>query len=254
MNNYDAILNNYSLSKNANLNPARNATQKEISKIEDLLGGNMPDIAKAQNEVSPKELYDINKNISNMIDWDKPSAQLKHDVLEQIYLSNANKLSELSPELAQANKAYADLMDFQKNEGVRRILNNQNNIDTASSALRGYNSTVTKGNTNRNIQDLENLLVDNGYEPFLGNIDDVNAAMDLLNIRGTGNSWLANLATQATRPALKAVRAYNRGNLPNVISNIKETLSPLAQRLLTPLAVKGTAPVLYGGVQYNDVQ
>lgn len=254
LSNYDGILNSYSLSKNAKLNPARNATQKEISKIEDLLGGNMPDIAKAQNEISPKELYDVNKNISNMIDWDKPGAQLKNDVLEQIYLSNAQKLSKLSPDLAQANKNYADLMDFQKNEGVRRILNNQNNIDTASSALRNYNSTVTKGNTNRNIQDLEDLLVKNGYDPFLGNIDDVNAAMDLLNIRGTGDSWLANLATQMTRPALKAARAYNRSNLPNVVTNIKESLSPLAQRLLTPLAVKGAAPILYGGIQYNDVQ
>lgn len=254
LSNYDGILNSYSLSKNAKLNPARNATQKEISKIEDLLGGNMPDIAKAQNEISPKELYDVNKNISNMIDWDKPGAQMKNDVLEQIYLSNAKKLSELSPDLAKANKNYADLMDFQKNEGVRRILNNQNNIDTASSALRNYNSTVTKGNTNRNIQDLEDLLVKNGYEPFLGNIDDVNAAMDLLNIRGTGDSWLANLATQMTRPALKAVRAYNRSNLPNVVTNIKESLSPLAQRLLTPLAVKGAAPILYGGIEYNDIQ
>ena len=39
------------------------------------------------------------------------------------------------------------------------ILRPGDNIDTASSALRNYNSTVTKGNTNRNIQDLENLFV-----------------------------------------------------------------------------------------------
>ena len=355
LNNYDSILNNYSLSKNEALNPARNATQKELAKIEDLLyskadenlqglkdtineakypkgklevlhhsygknkwstainsidnsiteanrwfndeilgtlkkhpewvndpekitmlenqiyqkahvpedylqemynkfynivGGGQLD--KEASAILPKELYDINKNISNMVDWDKPGAALKNDVLEQIYLSNANKISDLSPELAQANKAYSDLMDFQKNEGVRRILNNQNNIDTASSALRNYNSTVTKGNTNRNIQDLENILVNNGYEPFLNNIDDVNAAMDLLNIRGTGDSWLANLATQATRPALKAVRAYNQSNIPIYIDNIKQAVSPLAQRLLAPLAVKGAAPLLYGGVQYNE--
>lgn len=353
---YDKIYNNYSLSKNPALNPARNATTKELGKIEDLVYGDTSgDIQKfkqslddlkypngkletiprkyknqywtqsvddvnnnitianrrfndeilgslkehpewvnnpqkiealenhiynnyqvpedylnemynklyeavskgnildaANKKITPKELYDINKNVSNMVDWNKPDSALKNDVLEQIYGMNAEKISSLSPELQEANKAFSDLMDFQKNEGIRRILNNSNNIDAASSALRNYNSTVTKGNTNRNIQDLESLLVNNGYEPFLGNIDDVNAAMDLLNIRGTGDSWLANLATQATRPVLKAARAYNRSNLPNVITNIKETLSPLAQRLLTPLAVKSAAPLLSGKVEYND--
>lgn len=229
---YDKIYNNYSLSKNPALNPARNATTKELAKIEDLLGGNMPDIARGENQITPKELYDINKNISNMVDWNKADAALKNDVLEQMYGMNAQRISDLSPELKEANKVYSDLMDFQKNEGIRRILNNSNNIDTASSALKNYNSTVTKGNTNRNIQDLEKKLVDEGYGKFLNDIDDVNAAMDLNNIRTTGDSFWANLGTAAARPLLKAARAYNSSNLPAILQNIGGIVGDVSRRVV----------------------
>ena len=229
---YDKIYNNYSLSKNPALNPARNATTKELARIEDLLGGNMPQVAKGENLITPKELYDINKNVSNMVDWNKADSALKNEVLEQIYGTNAEKIANLSPELKEANKAYSDLMDFQKNEGIRRILNNSNNIDTASSALKNYNSTVTKGNTNRNIQDLEKLLVKEGYNPFLANIDDVNAAMDLNNIRTTGDSFWANVGTQLARPILKGARYYNSSNLPVILQNAGNYVGDVARRVL----------------------
>lgn len=360
LNNYDSIFNSYSLSKNQELNPARNATAKEYEKIKELLLGDgkqrfdefrqsiddlkfpksyletlksryknqfhntvldtfnnavvkaerafndnvlkkirqNPEIVndpaawnelenevgkiarfndeelnslfwdkyyqaldkgnilqEGENFINPKELYDINKNINNMIDWDKPSAALKNDVLEQMYLSNANRISKLSPELKAANKAYADLMDFQKNEGIRRILNNQNNIDTASSALRNYNSTVTKGNTNRNIQDLEKLLTDAGNKPFLNDIDDVNAAMDLLKKEGTGLGGLAGLAKEiAIIPALKGVRAINRSGIPYKLQKAKDKITPTIQKILPSLGAKAGANMLYGGVQYNDYQ
>ena len=228
----DKIYNNYSLSKNPALNPARNATTKELSKIEDLLGGNLPDIAKGENQITPKELYDINKNISNMVDWNKADSALKNDVLEQMYGMNAERISNLSPELKEANKVYSGLMDFQKNEGIRRILNNSNNIDTASSALKNYNSTVTKGNTNRNIQDLEKILVDNGYGKFLDDIDDVNAAMDLNNIRTTGDSFWANVGTQLARPILRGARAYNSSNLPVLLQNLGNITGNVARRVV----------------------
>lgn len=238
---YDKIYNNYSLSKNAALNPARNATTKEMAKIEELLG---------ENTVSPKELYDINKNVSNMVDWNKADSALKNEVLEQIYGSNAEKIANLSPELKEANKAYSDLMDFQKNEGIRRILNNSNNIDTASSALKNYNSTVTKGNTNRNIQDLEKKLVDNGYGKFLNDIDDVNAAMDLNNIRTTGDSFWANVGTQLARPILRGARAYNSSNLPVLLQNIGNVAGNVARRVLPAAFI--SMPPLQAGVTYNE--
>lgn len=207
---------------------------------------------KGNNLVSPKELYDINKNVSNMVRWDVPDSITKNDVLEQIYGQNAERISNLSSALKDANKVYSDLMDFQKNEGIRNILNKNNKIDTASSALRNYNSTVTKGNTNRNVQDLEKILVQNGYEPFINKIDDVNAAMDLLNARTTGDSWLANLATQMTRPVLKAARGVNRRmeKIPQVYKNIGAEIPEAIRRLMTLGAVN--AIPLQGEVQYND--
>lgn len=210
---------------------------------------------KGNNLVSPKELYDINKNVSNMVRWDVPDSITKNDVLEQIYGQNAERISNLSPQLKEANKVYSDLMDFQKNEGIRNILNNSNKIDTASSALRNYNSTVTKGNTNRNIQDLEKLMVNEGYAPFLNNIDDVNAAMDLLNARTTGDSWLANLATQMTRPALKATRGLNRAvqryQIPQKLENLKNLVGGW-ERYTTPGLYGAPVMMLEGGLQYND--
>ena len=113
-----------------------------------------------------------------------------------------------------------------------------NKIDSASSALRNYNSTVTKGNTNRNIQDLENLFVKEGAQPFLNDIDDVNAAMDLLNARSTGDSWLANLTTQLSRPALKGVRYLNQKGIPETMVNFSNKVSPEIRRLLTPALVQ----------------
>lgn len=174
-------------------------------------------LEKANTTITPKELYDINKNISNMVQWDKPEAVMKNNALEQIYGQNANRISELSPALAAANKEYSRLMDFQKNEGLRRILRQGDNIDAASSALKNYNSTITKGNTGRNVQELEKTLVENGYEPFIDDIDDINAAQDLLNVERTGDSSIANAAKLLTRPVLRAARWANRRNLPAIM-------------------------------------
>lgn len=353
-NGYDSILNNYSLSKNADLNPAINATKKELGKINELIYGEPqkrigqfktemenlkypkenlettkhryknqfytksldtinndiivanrrfndevlntlkenPDIINnperiatleqkisnfkvpedymaemylkfyealekgdilnvAKTKINPKELYDINKNISNMIDWDKPGAELKNAALEQIYMANANKISGLSKQLKQANKEYSDLMDFQKNEGIRRILRSGDNIDTASSALKNYNSTVTKGNTGRNIQELEKILVDNGYQPFLNEIDDVNAAMDLLNARTTGDSGLANIAVNLTRPVLKGIRKAKGRKIPEKIKALAESLNGVG-RIVKPALIRGSLPILYGGAEYQE--
>lgn len=236
------IYSSYSVSGDKALNVARNEAGKVYNNINDLI----ENAADVQGVVPARELKDILNNVSAKTQWDKPGAQLQNEILERVYGDYSGKLGELSPELAQANKEYAALKNFEKNEGLRRILRKGDNIDTASSALRNYNSTVTKGNTGRNIQELENTLVKNGEQPFLNDIDDVNAAMDLLNIRGTGDSWLANLATQATRPALKGVRAFNRSNLPVRLNN----LGRQTPKYLTPL-LYGT-PTLYGGISNTD--
>lgn len=251
LNDIDNIYKNYSLSNNPTLNPARNATTKQYSQINDLLNNSIYPEA-----VSPQELYDINKNISGMVRWDLPEAKTANDVLEQIYGQNANRISNLSPELKEANKIYSDLMDFKKNEGINTILSNRNNIDTASSKLKNYNSTVTKGNTNRNIQDLEKLLVDNGYQPFLNNIDDINAALDINNTVSTGFNPLGitqNLKNIVEKPILWTARGLNRAYQPlrNFLKPTNGAGRNLLERGLIPVATEELPLLLQGGVEMN---
>lgn len=244
LNNYDSILNNYSLSGNAAINPAKNATKRELAKIENLINS-----AKTKGEVTPKELYDINKNIDKlMINWDKPGAELKNNTLEQIYLSNSGKLSGLSPELKKANKAFSDVKDYVgKKSRLRNVLSDSRSLDNATSSLKNYKST------DDSIFELQKLLENEGNANYLNDIDDAVAALDLLKKEGTGLGGLAGLVKESTIiPALKAVRAYNRSNLPSKLTNIKEAVSPLAQRLLAPLAARSVAPLQYGGISYTE--
>jgi hypothetical protein len=197
-------------------------------------------------------------NIKNYpLDWSKTSTKDRQSILKQVYGEFQRRLGNLSPELRNANYNYSKLAKFDDNEGVRQIINPNiikgENIDSASRALRNYNSTVTKGNTNRNIQDLEKILIENGKEPFLNDIDDVNAAMDLLTQPKTGRNFLGaqTLAKGLVTPALKAVRKANQMGIPEKVQSIKEALAPLA-KLLPPWGAKGAANMLYGGVEYND--
>lgn len=202
--------------------------------------------------VSAPELHDLLKNISAKTQWDNPNAKLQNEILERVYGSYADKLNNLSGDLKAANAEYSKLMDFKKNEGIRRILGNYG-VDNASTALKNYNSTVTKGNTSRNVQDLEQLLIDEGYGPFLNDIDDINAAMDLLNIKTTGDSAKANLLTELTRPILKLAREANKRNLPAKMAQIKNSLPTIDDvvRKIIPAAGKG-AGALQGGIEYTE--
>lgn len=357
---YDKIYNNYSLSKNEALNPAKNATQKEYAKIEDMLYGpdidrngifkdeieklkfphgtlevqrgkkqggkfwshtlqnlenditnanrrfnsdvignlkdnpswaqdvdkitamenyidnlHVPEDYKAQlynrfyqaigksdildkgnNAISPKELYDINKNISNMVDWNKADSAMKNDVLEKMYGANAERISNLSPELKEANAEYSKLMDFKKNEGIRPILNNGEKIDQAASALRNYEGNISQGNRNRNINDLEKMLVEGKYtKPFLNDIDDVNAANELLKTVQTGFNPFGltdTLKNVVETPILKASRGINRmmENMPDKYKALGQKIPESVRRLLTVGALEQLP--LQGGISYEE--
>lgn len=238
------------------INPARNMTGNLEDNLYDL-------IAQGTDETGNLSAIDLQKakeQIGKMVKWDDMIAQNYYNpILEQVYGKYNSRLNNLSPQLKQANKEYSELNDFMKNEGVRRILQkgDRDTIDTASSALRNYNSTVTKGNTNRNVQDLERILFDNGYEPFINKIDDVNAAMDLINARVTGDSSIANAVAKLTVPALKATRGLNRAvqryQIPQKLENLKNFVGGW-ERYTTPGLYGAPAMMLQGGLQYNDYQ
>lgn len=247
-----------SVSGQRDLNPAFDVAgdiyDNLINKID--LASDVPIVGN----VNAPKLADIMNSIKNYpIDWAQSSAKDRQTILKQIYGNYARRLGNLSPELRKANSEFSKLAKFDDNEGLRQIINpnviSGNKIDSASRALRNYNSTVTKGNTNRNIQDLEKLLVENGKQPFLNDIDDVNAAMDLLNSIQNGRNFggITDWAKDtAIRPALKAIRAYNRTGIPQAVNNFSQNVSPAVRRILTLGAIKGTTPMLYGGISNDE--
>jgi hypothetical protein len=226
----------------------------------DKLANSMDDIYQKANTVSPLSLQGIKETIGQLAKWgDETARGYAEPVTEQIYGKFANRLSELSPQIKAANKAFSDLLKFKKNDTVAQILKgdlmNGDKLGGAPSALKSYKSSVNKGSGANNLKDLENLLVkETGQQPFLNKIDDINAAMDLLKTENTGLGGAASIAKALlTRPVLSAVRGANRMELPQKLQNINEMLKPLG-RLMPGLGGKAAANMLYGGVEYNDYQ
>lgn len=237
------------VSNNQALNPAMNGDKNIYNKVL-----NWIDSAENKVKLSAPEMYDLMTNIKRNIpiDWDSSSAKASNALKQMIYGDFARRLGNLSPELRKANKVYSDLAQFENNEGIRNILMppRKGDLVNPSSVLKNYNSTVTKGNVNRNIQDLEDILVANGKQSFINDIDDVNAAMDLLTQPKNGRNFLGaqTLAKGLVTPALKAVREANKQGLPEKLQTIQELLAPVAERL--PMAAsKGITGLLFGNNQ-----
>lgn len=200
------------------------------------LGNDLDTIYNKTQTISPIDLQKAKQQIGHMVNWsDETARNYQNPILEQIYNKYNRRLSDLSPELEKANRQFANLRSFQKNEGLNRILKAGNNIDSASSALKNYNSTVTKGNTGRNIKDLENILVANGSEPFLNTVDDINAAMDLNKSITTGRNFggVTDLAKSLLiEPTLRGVRAINKAGFAENLNNLRGNVNPSIIQLL----------------------
>lgn len=229
----DDITNVFNQGQGEKVNTVRDLT----GNLEDDLLGLVANSADEAGTIAPIDLQRIKQEVGQMTNWaDTTRPKIQNTTLEQIYGKMNERLLNLSPELAEANANYAQLKNFQNNEGLKRILRPGDNIDSASSALKNYNSTVTKGNTNRNIQDLENVLVNEGYEPFLANIDDVNAANELLKspLTGINESGKLDIAKMFARVPLRISRKLNRLNVPQTFNN---TIMPYTQQLLPVTSV-----------------
>jgi len=189
--------------------------------------------------ISPVDVNKMKQQIGKSINWsDETARNYKNPILERLYGKFNQRLSELSPELKAANEAYARLRGFQKNEGLNRVLKNGENIDSAAQQLKNYNNTITKGNTNRNVQDLEQILQDNGYGGFLNDIDDVNAAQNMTNSLTTGRNFLGaqDLQKGLAILGLRAGRGINRNqSLQSIYNSLGQ---PVPGWLM---------PILYGG-------
>ena len=227
------------------INPARNMAGNVEEGLNELVGSGADEL----NTISPIDLQKIKQQVGQMTNWaDTTRPKIQNTVLEQVYGKMRNRLEDISPELAQANKEYAALKGFQEDEGLKTILAPGGAIDRASTTLKNYNSTVSKGNTARNIQALEDVLTEQGEAPFLSTMDDINAATDLLKQEKTGLGSIAELGKSLiTRPALKLARAYNRSPLPQTFGNIRN----IFQRAAIPFIYRSPQR-LETGINYED--
>ena len=146
-------------------------------------------LQKGQNFVTPKELYDINKNIDhNMINWDKAGENTANGVLEQVYGKYSDRLNNLSPELANANEAYSALMDAQKSAG---------GIDprTFGTKLREYNSgTQIRNGMAEALRNLDSTLpIEQRFLPQVNKIQKEYATQKYLE-DNINNGALRNIA------------------------------------------------------------
>ena len=167
----------------------------------------------------------------------------------------------------------------QKLHDINDLLGGMNRKTIASKLRNAETDATVRSGYNQAAEDLNNLVAPE-YK-FLDDVKDLRAREALESwfpgqgggfgseqgfgniirnaVAGAGlptaatvshNPWLL-LGVPAVSPKLMAQGTIkNLGRLANLGEKIQN--SPLAQRLLTPLAVKGTAPILYGGVQYND--
>ena len=107
----------------------------------------------------------------------------------------------------------------------------------------------------KSVEELEKLFVENGKQPFLNDVDDVNASMDLLNSIKTGRNWggITDVVKEiAVKPSLKAIRAYNRTGISQAVNNFSQNVSPAVRRILTLGMIKGATPMLYGGISNDE--
>lgn len=233
------------------------------------------------NRKSNSGLHVTKRNIQNMI-RNKYGQETGEGInaLKDIARNINDKLYQISPEYEAANVAEQQL------HNINDLLGGMNK-KTIGSKLRNAETDATiRSGYNQALEELNNL-VEPQYK-FLDEVNDLRARESLENIfpgqgggygsaQGVGNKVRGGLTTllaglggagggipgAVVTPLLGSLafspKIMAQGTIKNLgkLNNLGEKLQnlpPLAQRLLTPLAVKGTAPLLYGGVEYNDIR
>lgn len=169
------------------------------------------------NLVSPKQLMDINKNVSAMTRWGAEDAKLQNQVLEQIYGSIADKLKKLSPDLANANAIYEKIMNLEKQTGGL-------NPSTIAGKLKDYGSgnQILSGAKNA-FDDIEKVLPNEmGVLPKVQELNQARQAQNQLT-QDLGTSLFNDIskfenAPIATQSALEKIA-------PDVVEKYKNLLA-----------------------------
>lgn len=224
MKDVDNIYGKYSLSNNPKLNVANNQAGKEYKQIKKLIEGEQPKLeieeellpqVISNKTVSPKELYDINRNVSAMTQWNNPNAGISNDILEQVYGSYANRLNNLSPELAEANNLYSKIMNLEKATGGL-------NPSTIGTKLRDYGTgNQLRSGVSKSFEDINDLLPQE--QRFLKEAIELNSQRNAQNL----------LKQEVGESVLNDISRYD--NLPYSTQDAVRNLAPdevsLYQRL-----------------------
>lgn len=186
--------------------------------------------------ISPKQLYELANNLSEMTTWGKPGTDLQNNILERLYGSFSGRLKNISPELASAQQAYANLMNNVKQAGGFKT-QGEINPRTIAQNLKNYgNSSQTLNGTAEAFRNLENSMPAD-YERILPQVEYLNALRNRqAQLQGEAGQSVFNdfsryqnapLTTQnvldTTVP--KQVNAYKKLLEQEILQN--ETLKPI---------------------------
>lgn len=247
-NDIKAIFDSYQLGQSNRMRELTGNLEKEL--MDSIDNKIIPN--QTTRELSPLSLQGEKLKIRDMTDWDNAKAKNKNQILEQVYGKFNDRISAMSPELAQANKEYADLASYMGQKSrVRDVLNNNVKLSTSTSALKNYK------NIDDSLLELEKKLIQEGNEPFLDAIDQANLANELVESIKTGfnPSGLTDKAKELlSRPGLNFARGLNRfnENLPENIKQVGEYLPEVLRRAGIAAGINYAKPRLQGGIEYNE--
>lgn len=221
-----------------------NSARANTGELENELYQQINNIPGVQDTITPYELVGLRRQIGDQINWDNADIRNKNDILSKVYGKFNKRLDEISPSLTAANKEYASLANLlDEKSRLRTILNPKVDLETATTKLKNYKVV------NDNIYDLEKKLVAEGNAPFLSEIDDINAAIELEKSLPTGRNigGVQDIIKGQFRPVLEIMQKANR-KLPK----LGETTNMVRRKIVNPILNRNATPLLYGGVSNTN--
>lgn len=131
----------------------RNLPEEAIPEYTSKLTSDLEQLYKKGGSIRPIDLQKIKEQVGKMVRWNDETARSYHNpILEQIYGQLESKLSELSPELAEANNLYSKIL------GVEKATGGLNPTTIANKLSDFNNSQQIRSGINKSFEELNNLL------------------------------------------------------------------------------------------------
>lgn len=215
----------YDAGQMGRVNPYRSVDKLE-GNSEQLVNSMIDEIpANATNTLTPYELVGLRRQVGDLINWDNIAERNKNKMLSKIYNKFNERINNILPEVAKANKKFSEAQNLlDEKSRLRTILNPNVDIETAITKLENVKPT------NENIYNLEQRLISQGNKPFLNDIADAVAAKDLERsiVNGRNFGGFADLAKNIlVKPTLYAARELNKKGIPQRVNKKLENTIPV---------------------------